>query len=79
MIEYIQICSSAEKTELLLGHIARHELAHGVTYEQIGVLDVVPEILPDFLLGRTFDVHKVASNFDVRTIDNGNIRPDFLY
>lgn len=49
-----------------------------LTDEHISVLNVVPEIIPDLLLGRALDVDKVTSDLDVRAIDDRELRPNFL-
>jgi hypothetical protein len=49
-----------------------------LTDEQICKLDVVPQILPDFFLGRTFDVNKIASDLDMGAIHNWQIGPELL-
>ena len=49
------------------------------TDEQICVLDVIPEILPHFLLRGAFLVHEIAANLDVRAVNDGHLRPDFAY
>lgn len=49
-----------------------------MTDEQVGKLDVVPEVFPDSLLGSTLLVDQIATEFDVGTVDDGNFGPDFL-
>ena len=47
----LPVSSSTKESELLDGDIAGHELVHGMADEQIGVLDVLPKVLPNLLLG----------------------------
>ena len=49
-----------------------------LTDEQIRELDVVPQVLPDLLLRGTRDVHKITPDLNVRAVDDGELRPDFL-
>jgi len=37
------------------------------------MLDVIPEVVPDFLLGRTLLVDEVTTNLDVGTVDDGEV------
>jgi hypothetical protein len=46
--------------------------------EEIGKLDVVPQVLPDFLLRRALDVYEIATDLNVRTVDDWELRADFL-
>ena len=41
-------------------------------------MNVVPQVLPNLLLGRARVVNEVAANFDVGAIDDGEPRADFL-
>jgi hypothetical protein len=50
-----------------------------LTDEQIRKLDVVPQILPDFFLGGTFNMNKITSDLDMRAIHNWQIGPELLY
>lgn len=49
-----------------------------LTDEEISQLDIVPEIFPNLLLGRSSDVNKITPYFDVGTIDNRELRPHFF-
>lgn len=49
-----------------------------LTDEQIGVLNVVPEVLPDFLLRGTRIVNKVAADLNVGSVDDGKLRANLL-
>ena len=50
----------------------------GLTDKQIRQLDVVPQVLPDLLLRGTRDVHEITPDLNVRAVDDGELRPDFL-
>jgi hypothetical protein len=53
-------CARVRSPKLIqkLANIAR-------TDKQIGMLNVIPEVLPDFLLRRAFLVHEIAAYLDV--------------
>lgn len=42
------------------------------------MLNIVPEVFPDFFLGRSWDVNEVATDFDVRTVYNRQFGPDLF-
>jgi len=50
-----------------------------LTDEKIGMLDVVPEVFPNFFLGRSWNVNKIATDFDMRTVHNRQFGPDLFY
>ena len=72
------VSSGAEERVLVRGDIAGHELVHRVADEQIRVLDVVPQVLPDLLLRRALDVDQSAANLNVRAVDDGKVGADLL-
>lgn len=41
------------------------------------MLDVVPEVLPNLLLRRTRYVNKIATDLNMRAVDDGDIGSDF--
>lgn len=49
-----------------------------MTYEQVGQLDVLPQVLPDFLLRGSFLVDEITADLDVRAIDDGELGANFL-
>ena len=49
-----------------------------MTDEQVGELDVLPQVLPDSLLRGTFLLNKIAADLDVRAVDDGKLGSDFL-
>ena len=49
-----------------------------MTDEQIGELDVLPQVLPYAFLWGTLLLNEIAADLDVRTVDNGQLRSDFL-
>ena len=49
-----------------------------MTDEQVGELNVLPQVLPDFLLRGTFLLDKIAADLDVRAVDNGKLGSNFL-
>lgn len=67
------IGGSTEEGESLDGDIVRNEVPHRMANEEIRMLDVVPEILPDLLLRGALLMDKVATDLDVGTIDDGKI------
>jgi hypothetical protein len=42
------------------------------------MLDVVPEVLPHFLLRRARLVDEIATDLDVRSVDDGDVGANFL-
>lgn len=75
---HIPISGSTQQSQFLGRHVARDELVHGVTDEQIRMLDVVPQVLPNLLLRRPSDVNEIATDLNVRPVDDGDVRADFL-
>ncbi len=69
---------STQESQLASRYIARDKLVDRLADEQICVLNVVPEVLPDLLLRRAFDVNKIAADLDVRAVDDRQVRPDLL-
>ena len=67
------IGGSPEESQGLNRDIVRDEVAHRVADEDIGVFDVIPEIVPDFLLRGTLLVDEIATDLDVGTIDDGEL------
>ena len=49
-----------------------------MTDEQVGQLDVLPEVLPYSLLRGTFLLNEITADLDVRAVDNGQLGSDFL-
>jgi hypothetical protein len=49
-----------------------------LTDKQVCKLDIVPQILPNFLLGRSLDVYKVTSDLDMRAIHNWQVGPELF-
>jgi hypothetical protein len=47
-----------------------------LTDEEISKLDFVPEVFPDFFLGRSRHVNEVATDLDMRTVYNRQFGPD---
>jgi hypothetical protein len=89
----IPISGSSEESKFFERDISGNKFADGVTwkclskidinsevltYEKIGQLDVIPEIFPNLLLGRSWDVDKITADFDVRAVDNGKVGPNLL-
>jgi hypothetical protein len=70
--------SSGQVNNLLLGNRVRNKFGDRVADEQIGIFDVAPEIVPDVILGRTLVGHEVASDLDVRPVQNRAIRCESL-
>ena len=64
------ISGSTQESKSLNGDIVWDEVAHGMTNEKVCMLDVVPEVFPDFLLRGPLLVDKVATDLDVRAIDD---------
>ena len=75
---HIPVSSSTKEGQLLRRHVTWHEFVHRVTDEHVRMLDVVPQVLPDLLLGRASNVYEVRTNLNMRTIDDGQFRSDFL-
>jgi len=48
------------------------------TDEQICKLDIVPEVFPNFFLGRARDVDKITADFDVGAVYNRKFGANFL-
>ena len=48
------------------------------TDEEIGKLDVIPQVLPHFLLRRTSNMHEIATNLNVRAVDDRQVGADLL-
>lgn len=69
---------SGEVNNLLLGNRVRNKLGDGVANEQVGLFDVAPEVVPDVILGRTLDGDEIASDLNVRSVQNRAIRCDSL-
>ena len=67
------IGGGTKESQSLDGDIVRHEVADGVTDEDVGMLDVVPEVLPDFLLRRPFLVDEITADLDMRTVDDREV------
>lgn len=72
------IGGGTEESQGLHGNTVRHKVAHGMTDEEIRVLDVVPEVFPDFLLRRALLVDEVAADLDVGAVDDGEVWAGFL-
>jgi hypothetical protein len=72
------VSGSTQQRQLLDRDVAGDELADWMTDEEICQLDVVPKVVPDFLLRGTFHVHKIATDLDVRSVDDGKLGPDFF-
>ena len=72
------IGGSTEKGQGLNGDTIRNEVADRMTDEDIRVFDVIPEILPDFLLRRTLLMNEVATDLDVGTVDDGEVGAGLL-
>lgn len=64
--------------DLLLGNSVRNELGDGVADEHVGALDGVPEEVPDVGLGRALCSSKIASDLDVRSVENGSVGGELL-
>ena len=67
------IGGGTEEGQSLNGDIVRDKVAHRVTDEEIRMLDVIPEVVPDFLLRRALLVDEVTADLDVGTIDDGEV------
>ena len=67
------IGGSAEKGQSLNGDTIWNEVAHRMTDEEVRVFDVIPEIVPDFLLRRPLLTNEVATDLDVGTVDDGEL------
>ena len=67
------IGSSTKEGESFDGNRVRDEVPHRVADEEIRMLDVIPEVVPDFLLGGSFFVDEVATDLDVGTVDDGEV------
>lgn len=74
----IPIGGGTEKGKSLNWNIIGDEFLNRVTDEQVRMLNVVPEILPDLLLGRSWNVDQVASNLDMRSVDDWQVRAILL-
>lgn len=74
LVEAIEpVGRGAEERELLRWDVARDELVDRMRDEEVCVLDVVPEVLPNLLLRRARDVDQVTSDLDVRTVDDRQV------
>ena len=67
------IGGGTEKGQGLNGDTIRNEVADRMTDEEIRVLDVIPEVVPDFLLRRILLMNEVATDLDVGTVDDGEV------
>jgi hypothetical protein len=74
----IPIGGSAEKGKGLNWNIVGDEFLNRVTDEQVRMLNVIPEILPDLLLRRSWNVNEVTANLDVRSVDDWQVRAILL-
>jgi hypothetical protein len=70
--------SGGEVDDFLLGNRVRNKLGDRVADEQVRLFDVAPEVVPDVILGRTFDGDEIASNLNVRSVQDRAIRRDSL-
>lgn len=52
----------------------RDEFVHRMTDEHVRMLDVVPEVLPNLVLRRTLHTDQVATDLDMRTVDDRHVR-----
>ena len=67
------IGGGAEERQSLDGDIVWHEVADRVADEEVGMLNVVPEVLPDFFLRRALLVYEIATDLDVGTVNDGEV------
>ena len=60
-----QVSRCTKKCDLLHRHVLGHEFRHGVRNEEVGELDVLPQVLPNLVLRRALDAFlKYASDGD---------------
>lgn len=60
-----------EVSHLRGGHRLGHELANGMADEEISLLNVAPDPVPDFGLGGAFCIGEVGADLDVGAEDDG--------
>ena len=72
------ISGSTQEGKGFDGDIVWNEVAHRMADEDIRVLDVIPEVIPNFFLGRTLLVDKVTADLDVGTVDNWEVWASLL-
>lgn len=62
----------------MCGHVAGDKLVDRVTDEQVGELNILPQVLPNTFLRGTFLLNEIAADLDVRAVDNGKLGSNFL-
>lgn len=69
---------SRQINDLFLGNGMRNKLGNWVADEHVGLFDVTPEIVPDIILWRSVNGNEIASDLDVRSVEDRAIRSESL-
>lgn len=69
---------SRQVNDLFLRNGMRNKLGNWVADEHVGLFDVAPEIVPDIILWRSVNGNEIASDLDVRSVEDRAIRSESL-